>query len=145
MILFSPWDITRNATSRVWTCWICIGLEKGSRIRCLTTTWKSKPKNIVRKRVIHGKSLIWCKGVNFLLEAISVWLGNRNISIPVDTSVPFRVYHYFLIYIYIYINEYIYVHKFKYLIKTHKNCYGSLQIKFNPIGLSPILAQKHNS
>ena len=45
------------------------------------------------------------KGVNFVLKAISVWSGERNILVWVDTGVTFRVY----CYLYISIRKYIFV------------------------------------
>ena len=44
------------------------------------------------------------KGVNFILEVVSVWPGERNISVLVDINVPFQVY----CYIY-FIHKYIFV------------------------------------
>ena len=53
------------------------------------------------------------KGVNLVLEAISVWLAERHISVSVNTGVPFRVYCYFL-------NLYIYIYIYKIKIKKEK-------------------------
>jgi len=70
----------------------------------------------------EGMKHLTTKEVNFVLEAISVWSEERNISIPIDTSVPFQDYPYLYIsirkYIYLYylckyefINFYVYQHK----------------------------------
>ena len=45
------------------------------------------------------------KGVNFILEAVTVWPRERNISIVVDNDAPFRDYRY----LYISIHKYMFV------------------------------------
>ena len=61
------------------------------------------------------------KGVNFVLEAVLVWLGERNISVLVDTDVPFRencylyisIHKYMFVFInYEFINFYVYVYQY---------------------------------
>ena len=52
-----------------------------------------------------GQDMIWTKGINFVLEAVSIWLEKRNISILVNTGVHFGI---FAIYIFLYINIYLY-------------------------------------
>ena len=44
-------------------------------------------------------SILFNKRVNLVLEAVPVWLAKRYISVPINTDVPFRVYHYLKIYI----------------------------------------------
>ena len=45
------------------------------------------------------------KGVNFVLEAISIWPGEGNIPVLIDTGVLFQNYRY----LYISIHKYIFV------------------------------------
>ena len=46
------------------------------------------------------------KGVNFVLEAVSVWLKKRYISIPINIGVPSQNYRYIL-FIYLLVKFYI--------------------------------------
>ena len=43
--------------------------------------------------------------VNFVSKAISIWLGERNILVLIDTGVPFWDYYY----LFISIHKYIFV------------------------------------
>ena len=45
--------------------------------------------------------IVLTKGVNTVLEVILIWLREWNISIPINTDVPFWDYHYIYIYIYV--------------------------------------------
>ena len=47
------------------------------------------------------------KRVNFVPKVISVWPRERNISIPIDTGVPFQDYSYLYIFTYMYFCIYL--------------------------------------
>ena len=62
------------------------------------------------------------KEVNTVLEAVSNWVRKWNISVPLDTSVPFQVSHYIYIY-YLLFHFYFYrshICKFSYLVTKLK-------------------------
>ena len=40
---------------------------------------------------------LWAKRVNFVPSVVPVWLGERNISVPINTDVLFWSYHYMYI------------------------------------------------
>ncbi len=42
---------------------------------------------------LKNVSEIVVKVVNTVSEVISVWLGEQNISVPVNTGIPFKIYH----------------------------------------------------
>ena len=44
-------------------------------------------------------SILFNKRVNLVPEAVPVWLVKWYILVPINTDVPFRVYHYLKIYI----------------------------------------------
>ena len=48
-------------------------------------------EHFVRNSIIRG---VQNKGVNFVSEAVSVWLSKRNISVPINIGVPFQNYRY---------------------------------------------------
>lgn len=48
--------------------------------------------------VFKQMSLLYFKlRINFVQEVVSIWLKEQNISVSVDTSVPFQDYHYLYI------------------------------------------------
>ena len=62
------------------------------------------------------------KVVNTISKFISILLGKQNISIPVDTNIPFWDYYYY-IYIYIYIyNQKSYKHNI--FTTISQECWG---------------------
>ena len=48
-------------------------------------------EHFVSNSIIRG---VQNKGVNFVSEAIPVWLSKRNISVPINIGVPFQNYRY---------------------------------------------------